>query len=301
MGPLEEGGVTEVLWYSLAINSGIKNSACMFIKYVLTFVLLGCLIGCGTSEEASGGRKSGEEISRWHDEVVYSLAPAEKVVVAPYPWEEEHASIHPKITKDFFRCKGSTLNAPRVVQENGETKRFFDCGGADAHSLPLCDGKEFIYPILISLLNEVQKHTGKKVVITSGHRCPEHNAYVDQSKGNQFSKHQIGGEVSFYVRGMEEKPDKVVALLQKYYLETPKYQGMKEYQEFVRWEKPTDVTMQPWYNREIFIKLYQKNEGRNLDNRHPYPYVSVQVRFDMDAKEKVNYSWDKAFRNYMRW
>ena len=63
----------------------------------------------------------------------------------------------------------------------------------------------------------------------------------------------------------------------------------------------SDVAIKPWYNREIFIKLYQKNEGRNFDNRHPYPYISVQVRYDYDAQKKVTYSWDKAFRNYMRW
>ena len=29
----------------------------------------------------------------------------------------------------------------------------------------------------------------------------------------------------------------------------------------------------PWFNKEIFIKLYRKSEGRDGDNRHPYPYL----------------------------
>ena len=32
-----------------------------------------------------------------------------------------------------------------------------------------------------------------------------------------------------------------------------------------------NVLIPPWYNKEILIKLFKKNEGRDLDNRHPYP------------------------------
>lgn len=273
----------------------------MFIRNI-ALLLIACLLGgCDSAEDTPAGHVHGEYINRTQNEFLFTTEAPQRTPVAPYPWEEESPGKHPKITKEFFRCKGSTLNSPRVVVEKNETKRHFDCGGGDAHSLPLCDGKEFVYPILLSLLNDVQRQTGKKVIITSGHRCPEHNAYVDPSRGNQFSKHQIGAEVSFYVRGMEEQPEKVVAVVKKYYLETDKYGGQKEYQDFLRWDKPTDVRTAPWYNKEVFVKVYQKDEGRNYDNRHPYPYISIQVRYDYDAKEKVQYSWDKAFRNYMRW
>lgn len=271
----------------------------MFAQLGLYAMALLTLAACENREEASDQRLR-EIIQRKHNEYLYDLPPPKKVALAAYPWEEEHPGKHPRITKEFFRCKGSTLNPPRIIHENGETKRYFDCAGADSHSLPLKEGKEFIYPILISLLNEVQKKTGKKVIITSGHRCPEHNAYVDPSKPNQFSKHQLGAEVSFYVRGLESQPENIVAVLLEYYQETPKYDGLSDYRAFKRWDKPTDVSIQPWYNTEIFIKLYKKEEGRNFDNRHPYPYLSVQVRYDLDAREKVHYSWDKAFRNYMR-
>jgi hypothetical protein len=265
--------------------------------FILSILIAVC--GCENAEEALS--KKSAAIERLHDECIYCIPPPAKISLPPYPWEEEKAGPHLKITKEFFRCKGSALNPPRLVQENKDVKEHIDCGGPDAHSLPLCKGKEFVYPIFLNLLNDIQKKTGKKVVITSGHRCPEHNTYVDPSKSNQFSKHQVGAEVAFYVRGMEEKPEKIIALLQKYFQECPKYEGLKDFQEFARWDKPTDVSTPPWYNKEVFIKLYKKTEGRNFDNRHPYPYISMQVRYDFDTKEKVHYSWDKAFRNYMRW
>jgi hypothetical protein len=186
------------------------------------------------------------------------------------------------------------------VNTNGEVVRYLDCGGVDKHSLPMDEDKEFFYPILIDLVNYLQVKTGKRVVITSGHRCPEHNTYVDPSVENQYSKHQIGAEVSFYVQGMESEPEAIVKYLQAYYLEKPEYRDLKEYREFQRYEGETNVSTLPWMNKEIFIKLYDKKEGRNFDNRHPYPYVSIQVRYDRAKKERVVYSWDKAHRNYLR-
>lgn len=273
----------------------------MFVKNSLIFLTTATLfLGCENSDTASNGQLSGEYILRSYNDLTLKDLPPQRVDIAPYPWEEGHQGAHPKITKEFFRCKGSTLNPGRVLQDSEEANKLFDCGGSEAHSLPLSEGKEFIYPILLQLLNELQRQTGKKVIVTSGHRCPEHNAYVDSSKENRFSKHQLGAEVSFYLQGAEAHPEKIIGLLQKYYQETPKYLDSKDYLEFKRWEKPTDIATQPWYNKEIFIKLYQKNEGRNFDNRHPYPYVSIQVRYDFDTKQRVQYSWDKAFSNYMR-
>ena len=77
----------------------------------------------------------------------------------------------------------------------------------------------------------------KQVVITSGHRCPEHNRYNDPLPKNQYSKHMIGAEVSFYVKGLEKNPEEVVVLLQEYFKQNPDYQKLPEYQEFKRWEK----------------------------------------------------------------
>ena len=111
----------------------------------------------------------------------------------------------------------------------------------------------------------------------------------------------IGAEVDFYVQTYEEKPEEIITLIQQYYQETPFYTGQKDYQAFLRWEKPdTDVSTPPWYNKEIYMKLYKKQEGRNLDNAHTYPYLSIQVRYDKEHQEKVNYSWDQAFKGFYR-
>ncbi len=173
-----------------------------------------------------------------------------------------------------------------------------DCGGGTRHGLPVIGGKEGVYPILIDLFNYVQKKTGKRVIITSGHRCPQHNAYVDSSKTTQTSKHQIGAEVNFYVQGMEDRPLEIIGLLMQYYQETP---GIKENQPFSRYTKPDAlVATPPWMNKEVYIKLFQKDEGRNFDNRHPHPYIDIQVRFDRSKSERVVYSWEKANKGYSR-
>jgi hypothetical protein len=246
--------------------------------------------------------QKGEYIYRHHDEYLFTVTPPEKKTASLYPWEINNSSKYPRITKEFFRCKGNTLNPAHLIQNKGEeAQRYSDCGGSQRHSLPLREGKEFIFPILVEQLNYIQQKTGKHVVITSGHRCPEHNSYVDSSKENQHSKHQIGAEVDFYVQGLEDSPDTIVKLLIDYYKETPKYQNLKDYIEFHRYEKgDTNVSTPPWYNKEVFIKIFNKREGRNFDNRHPYPYLSIQVRHDWDTKEKIIYTWDKAFNNYMR-
>lgn len=230
-------------------------------------------------------RESGDEFCR--------IQPPEHVCRALYPWESE-AKL-PRITKDFFRCKGNPLN-PVLEDSSG---RLADCDGYTRHGLPIIHGKEGVYPILIDLLNFVQKKTGKRVIITCGHRCPAHNTYSDPSKENRTSKHQIGAEVDFYVQGMEERPQEVVGLLMQFFQESPAYRGDKESQEFKRFDK-SDLGVQPWMNKEILIKLFQKLEGRDGDNRHPHPYLSIQVRYDRDAKERVIYEWARANQGYPR-
>jgi hypothetical protein len=224
----------------------------------------------------------------------------EKAPPPVYYWESGLSPKHPPITKEFFRCKGSGLNPIHLVAENGkETLRYSDCNGPDKHSLPLKNQKEFIYPVLIDILNWIQLNTGKRLIITSGHRCPEHNSYVDPSPKNHCSKHMIGAEVSFYVQGMENDAEKIVQKILDFYKNQPRYRGQKEYEIFYRYDKETDTAIQPWFNKEIFVKLYTKNEGRNFDNRHPYPYISIQVRYDRDLQERVSYSWPQA-QNYLR-
>ena len=276
------------------------------MRYLRLFVISFPLLAACSSNDPhppplKNNETKGEFIFRHHDEFRFVPEQPQKLAKEHYPWEIDEEMKLPKITKEYFRCKGSCNNPSRAVVNQKETIRIFDCGGVDTHSLPLRENKEFIYPILIDLLNFIQVKTEKRVVITSGHRCPEHNTYVDSSTANQYSKHMIGAEVSFYVQGYEEKPFAIIDLLQSYYKNHEKYKGQKEYLEFSRYEKKdTDVSTPPWYNKEIFVKIYNKSEGRNFDNRHPYPYISLQVRYDAALKERVTYSWDKAHKNYLR-
>ncbi len=258
------------------------------------------LVSCSSSERETVVK--GEYLYRLHDEFLFTPEPPLKITAEPYAWETGTVGHLPKVTKEYFRCKGSSLNPLRITQtKEGEPQRLNDCGGTDKHSLPLRDGKEFIYPILLDLLNAIQNRSGKRVVISCGHRCPDHNTYADLKETARFSKHMIGAEVSFYVQGLEERPEAVIALIQDYYKNQPKYKGKKDFLEFQRYEKgDSDVSTPPWFNKEVFIKVYKKGEGRDFDNRHPFPYISLQVRYDMDLGEKVIYSWEKANRNYLR-
>lgn len=259
-------------------------------------------VGCSTPSPSPANLPRGEYIFRNHDESVVEVEPMSPVKKGGYPWEETKDSQYPKITKEFFRCNGSSLNPPNIIHREKEIARFYDCGGTQKHSLPLRDDKEFIYPILIDLLNNIQTKTQKRVVITCGHCCPEHNTYLDPSNANQASKHMLGAEVDFYVQGLEEEPERIIDIILAYYTEQPKYKGMKEFEEFKRYEKAERSVVTPsWLNKEVFVKLVKKHEGRDSDNRHPYPYISIQVRYDWDRKEQVSYTWNKAFRNFHRW
>lgn len=274
-----------------------------FVCRIFSFfmVLLFCM-GCSSNtEDTTQVQQAAEYIYRKHDEYISTPEP-KKVSQKSYPWDKNHAGKYASITKDFFRCKGCSLNPAHIVAEKDETKHYHDCDGSERHSLPLKDGKEAIYPILIDLLNFIQTKLSKRVVITSGHRCPEHNTYVDPSPENRCSKHMVGGEVSFYIQDLEYKPEIVIQQLQDYFKSTPIYADQKEYEHFQRYEKAdTNVSTPPWYNKEVFIKLFTKEEGRNYDNRHPYPYISIQVRYDRERDERVIYTWDKAYRGYHRW
>jgi hypothetical protein len=259
-----------------------------------------CLLlsGCSRLEQSEREKIrrrncTGECIYRNRDEIFYPIVNPVHTPRSAYPWEAEWNL--PRITRDFFRCKGSGGNPPIV--ERGDAEPLRDCEGR--HGLPILYGKEGVYPILIDLLNYLQKKTGKRVVVTCGHRCPLHNTYADFSKENRTSKHQIGAEVDFYVQGMEDRPLEVIGYLMQYYHETSCYRNEKEYIEFKRYDRPDSrVAIQPWMNKEIFIKVYQKNEGRDGDNRHPHAYLSLQVRFDKQLNEKVLYCWEKAHQGY---
>ncbi len=265
----------------------------------MALILFGCS-GIERSEEDKIRRRNckGEYIHRKHDENYCTIAPPAHTPRLAYPWEDHL----PRITKEFFRCKGSSVNPPVLNQSDpANPVACTDCEGSSRHGLPILRAQQGVYPVLLDLLNHVQKSTGKRVIITSGHRCPAHNTYVDPSKENRFSKHQLGAEVDFYVQDMEKRPMEVIQIIMDYYKTNPQYKGQKEFEEFQRYDKSdVKVTTKPWFNKEIFIKYQSAFEGRNGDNRHPHPYINLQVRFDRDAKERVVYDWKRANLGYPR-
>ena len=274
-----------------------------FMKTLSNYLIFIFLIfnSCSSNDDQHPVSQKAEFIYRVHQEHLFPIETPKLQKQKPYPWEIGNNGNYPLVTKEYFRCKGSSLNPVRHYQGTQGLERFYDCGGSEKHSLPLRDGKEFIYPILIELLNYLQTKTGKRVVITCGHRCPDHNTYSDPSKENQYSKHMIAAEVSFYVQGMEENPEIIVQMIQDYYKTQENYKNKKEYTEFKTYEKDdTNVSTPPVYNKEIYLKLFKKKEGRNFDNRHPYPYISIQVRHDRDKDERVVYSWKEANQNFLR-
>ncbi len=251
---------------------------------IFIFLIIGSFCSSCNSEKpkkAQNRSTKAEYIVRRSNTSFYPLSMPNHRSRELYPWEKPCSL--PRISKEFFRCKGSHIHAPVIDSSNPEKiVTFQDCDGR--HGFTTQKG---VYPILIELLNYLQRKTQKKVVITSGFRCLKHNQYTDRSRWGKNSKHLIGAEVDFYVDGYEEKPEQIVQLIMNFYKAEKRYHKNKEYQSFLRYEKETNASAKPWYNKEIFVKLFNAEEGRNFDNRHPYPYLSIQVRYDREQRKRV--------------
>lgn len=278
------------------------------VNHLLLAAVCTSFVSCHSAKSDNDAKRQSNQVSEYiqrHADEYLFQPDSPQIQPAPvYAWNAALGENSlPKITKEYFRCRGTEFNPMRVIAAASSAPDYLhDCSGTDRHSLPLRNQEEFIYPVLIDLLNHVQKQTGKRVVITSGHRCPAHNRYVDESSENSASKHMMGAAVSFYVQGLEEQPDAIIDHIQNYYVSEPKYRGLKDYLTFKRDHSEKQSSKTPlWLNQEVAIRLYNKSEGRNFDNRHPYPYIALTVRYDWDLKEKVTYSWEKAQRNFLRW
>ncbi|MBI3900694.1 MAG: hypothetical protein HY324_00925, partial [Chlamydiia bacterium] len=234
-------------------------------RYVFLLFVAVIFVQCSRFEKSEKEKirklnQKTESIYRQSNDSFYPLKTPAHTPRTSYPWE---VHIHlPKITKEFFRCKGSRTHPALSVLE-GELP-LLDCEGSSSHGLPIIHGKEGVYPLLIELLNYIQSKTGRRVIVTCGHRCPIHNSYADSSKENKTSKHQIGAEVDFYVQGMEERPLEIVGLAMQFFQETPPYSQDPEKFSFKLYEKGDVRTrIKPWLNKELFIKVFSADEGRD--------------------------------------
>ena len=275
-----------------AISDILKKG--MRVKEICLILGLSVLIGCSgleTSEEKKIRTQNLviAPIQRQSNEKRFAPPSLSLKNRPPYPWEKKWVGGHLRITKEFFYCRGNRLNPPIRILREKDFIYHLDCGGIETHSLPMRKGKEFIYPILIDLLNHLQEKLKRRVVITCGHRCPTHNLYCDVSKHGQTSKHLIGAEVDFYVEGLESEPQKVLNALFSYYKKP-----MSQAPLFA------DVPTPSWHNQEVAITLFHPTEGRDFDNDHPYPYISIQVRYDRDTKRSVHYHWHQAHHGYLK-
>lgn len=229
-----------------------------------------------------------ETIHRSHNEYTFSIEPPTLANKPLYPWDSKMIGDQVPITKEFFRCKGIDSFQPILIKGPSGSSTFIqDCDGIDSHSLPIKEGKEHIYPILIELLNLIQEKVNQKVVITCGHQCPTHQLFSNPDHKPSSSKHQIGAEVDFYVEGMEANPEEVLKILENYYM---KKEHIEMFGKLVS-------SVGGFSNKEIAVKIVNSNEGRDLDNNHPYPYLSLQVKWDRFTKTAVSYSWYEAHNN----
>jgi len=261
---------------------------------VFLLFILSSLVGCSGLEKSEQKKVRQHNLTvmpleRQEDEILFSFPKIVAKKRPSYPWDSKRIGPHLRITKEFFRCHGNVLNPPIQVYKFKELVYHLDCGGTLRHSLPIKNGKEFIYPILIDLLNHIQEKTGKRVIITCGHRCPAHNLYADHSRGARSSKHLIGGEVDFYVEGFEHNPTAIVEVIEEYYTAP-----------FKRSSRFSTASTPSWYNKEVAITLNHSQEGRDLDNVHPYPYLSIQVLYDKENRRAVHFNWHQAYNGFLK-
>lgn len=202
-----------------------------------------------------------------------------------YPWELAYAGSYPKVTIEHFRCKGSEYNPQKGIK---------DCKGMRQHGLPLFQGKEGVYPILLYLLNWTQKDLGARVIVLSGHRCPVHQKYIDPEEEEPHSKHQIGAEVDFYLEGLELDPERIVDSLMR------GYQTLSGAPPAFKRKARKGRETPAWNNEEIEISIASSHEGRNGDHCHPYPYVTIEVLYDRTQHQSVYYSWNRAHLGYWK-
>ena len=235
-------------------------------------------------------------IMRSNQDVEFPLLPPWENEERLYPWDQEQGTVFSTITKENFRCKGGTHHRLRkLVGANQQVHYIEDCQGGGEHPLPLQEGKEFIYPVLIDLLNHLQKALQARVVITSGHRCPQHQLYISPKCHQAHSKHLIGYAVDFIFDRKSLDVKKTLHAMQKFYAKNN--HGLEDIQ-FYTLHSDFSVQSHPisFGNQEIRVTFFPADTLIDGDNTHAEPFARIEVLYDRFRKQKVFCSWEKALR-----
>ena len=84
---------------------------------------------------------------------------------------------------------------------------------------------------LLEILNKLRNHYGKRIFVSSGHRCPDHNADVG---GGRKSQHLLGRAADIWVDGVNAHD--VYHLLDSWY---PFDFGLGKYEDFTHFDTRT--------------------------------------------------------------
>src|SRR5262245_52233460 len=97
------------------------------LKY---FPIMLCTILClCCSESRDDNNPKGEYIYRLHNEYMFNPPEPKKNDHKIFAWDDETIDGIPKITKEFFRCRGNLLNPDKDIVVNNENIKISDCGG----------------------------------------------------------------------------------------------------------------------------------------------------------------------------
>lgn len=152
------------------------------------------------------------------------------------------------------RCTGGEVRLP-----GGQLRR--DCHKGRRPAIPMASA-------ILRLMEKLRCRVGDKVVVTSGYRSPAHNAYLwawvaarrpGRNSVSRRSRHTGGGAVDFYVKGYSHpRLIKLARMLKQWAGKLPKpLRGSRE---------------------SIWVRVYRKEEGREPDNLHPFPYIHLELR-----------------------
>lgn len=187
-----------------------------------------------------------------------------------YPWN----TCHPRflsLTKYSFQCSGTNPEADIPLHQK--------CLGTLHHGLPLVNGKEYIYPRLIDLLNFLQKENKEKIIVIRGHICPKIFSLLDTQE--QHEKYLIGAMVKVSSQINWEK--NLSPLVKKFYDKKKEEDPLYEIEN-----SPYAIT---FINQEFKFIIHPSS----LTN-----IMEIEVLYDKEKDSPIKFT-EKDIQNYLRY